>query len=189
MPIVKTDKKEILKAALSIFRVKGYYATSMADLSEACGLQKGSFYHYFKNKEAIMLELLELTDEKLITRVFSIAYEESLSPVARLETLLLNLGKTLLIQNGGCLVGNTILETSSNVGQFNSILKSIFDNWTLALTHIYKSLYPTETAKRMAEQTIMEFEGAIMFTQLYKEDRFLKEVYLKTLALLNPSKN
>ena len=52
-------KQEILRVAARIFRQKGYNATSMNDLAAACGLFKGSLYHYFKNKEEILRETIQ----------------------------------------------------------------------------------------------------------------------------------
>ena len=39
---------EILAAAARLFREKGYHATSMQDLAEAVGMQRGSFYYYIR---------------------------------------------------------------------------------------------------------------------------------------------
>ena len=51
MPRQKVDEKTIIKEALKLFRQKSYHATSMADIALACGLLKGSLYHYFNSKE------------------------------------------------------------------------------------------------------------------------------------------
>ena len=59
-------KQEILTIAARIFRQKGYNATSMNDLAKECGLFKGSLYHYFKNKEAILQEVIQSYFEYLL---------------------------------------------------------------------------------------------------------------------------
>src|SRR3954454_23839500 len=43
--------QEILNAALSVIRKKGYQATTVDDLCEAAGVTKGAFFHHFKSKE------------------------------------------------------------------------------------------------------------------------------------------
>jgi len=55
-----------LTIAARIFRQKGYNATSMNDLAKECGLFKGSLYHYFKNKEAILQEVIQSYFEYLL---------------------------------------------------------------------------------------------------------------------------
>ena len=59
-------KQEILTIAARIFRQKGYNATSMNDLANECGLFKGSLYHYFKNKEQILQEVIQSYFEYLL---------------------------------------------------------------------------------------------------------------------------
>jgi len=59
-------KQEILTIAARIFRQKGFNATSMNDLANECGLFKGSLYHYFKNKEQILQEVIQLYFDYLL---------------------------------------------------------------------------------------------------------------------------
>ena len=54
MALQKITKEEIIRIGIDLFRKQGYNRTSMNDLALACGLQKGSFYHYFSSKEALM---------------------------------------------------------------------------------------------------------------------------------------
>lgn len=44
-------KAKILEAAMDLFRNKGYSATSMQDIAEACGVAKASIYKFFTSKE------------------------------------------------------------------------------------------------------------------------------------------
>src|SRR5438046_10736615 len=50
----------VLQAATELFRSKGFYATTMRDLSRACGLGLGALYYYFDSKEALVLRFYEL---------------------------------------------------------------------------------------------------------------------------------
>ena len=45
---------EILKSAATAFRRRGYHGASMAEISRALRMTKGSLYYYFKNKEEIL---------------------------------------------------------------------------------------------------------------------------------------
>lgn len=50
-----TNKQaEIVAAAVHLFHEKGYHATSMQDIADAVGLQKGSLYHYISGKEELL---------------------------------------------------------------------------------------------------------------------------------------
>jgi AcrR family transcriptional regulator len=51
--------EELLATAVRLFREKGYHATSMQDLAEAVGIQRGSLYHYIAAKEDLLWEIME----------------------------------------------------------------------------------------------------------------------------------
>jgi len=46
-------RQKLLDAALSVIRTKGYEATTIDALCVTAGVAKGSFFHHFKNKEAL----------------------------------------------------------------------------------------------------------------------------------------
>lgn len=63
-------KEGILKAAEHLFAVQGYEATSVSMICDAAGVSKGAFYHHYKTKQSVFLELmqrwLEGLDEQLV---------------------------------------------------------------------------------------------------------------------------
>jgi AcrR family transcriptional regulator len=50
---MKTNKKEILKAAAYLFMSNGYDGTSIAQISAAVGIQKASLFSHIKSKEEL----------------------------------------------------------------------------------------------------------------------------------------
>ena len=56
-----STKQEILDAALELFSVQGYEATSISQLAEAVGIRKASLYSHFENKQAILDALIRTT--------------------------------------------------------------------------------------------------------------------------------
>ena len=49
---------ELLAAATRLFRQRGYHATSMQDLGEALGMNRGSLYHYINGKDELQVDRL-----------------------------------------------------------------------------------------------------------------------------------
>lgn len=184
MPIQKITREEILLKSLEVFRRQGYYNTSMTDLATACGLQKGSFYHYFDSKEALMKAILEDIRNRLNTYVFSIAWEEEGTASERMSKLLKRLYKALLSSEGGCFIGKSTIETAPHIPEFAEILRGIFQDWTQALQHLYSARYAPDIALTVAQQTMMEFEGAVMMSNLFKDDTILKQAYERALMRL-----
>ena len=52
-------KQEILEAALELFSVQGFEATSVSQIASAVGIRKASLYSHFENKQAILDELVK----------------------------------------------------------------------------------------------------------------------------------
>lgn len=57
-------KMEILDAALRLFSVYGYEATSVAQITEAVGIKKASLYFHFTNKQNILDTLVEAVNKE-----------------------------------------------------------------------------------------------------------------------------
>jgi AcrR family transcriptional regulator len=54
------DQREmILAQAAQLFAKRGYSATSMNQVAEACGLSKATLYHYYKDKYALLLSIAD----------------------------------------------------------------------------------------------------------------------------------
>jgi AcrR family transcriptional regulator len=55
--VASNKQKEIALAAVKLFEQKGYHATSVQDIADEVGLQKGSLYHYIHSKEDLLLQI------------------------------------------------------------------------------------------------------------------------------------
>src|SRR5262249_16855404 len=56
-------RKKIVQAAAPIFNQRGYEGSSLNDLMEATGLQKGGIYRHFTSKEELAAEAFDYTWE------------------------------------------------------------------------------------------------------------------------------
>ena len=52
-------KQEILEAALDLFSVQGFEATSISQIASAVGIRKASLYSHFESKQAILDALVQ----------------------------------------------------------------------------------------------------------------------------------
>ena len=55
----KSKKQEILEAALNLFSVQGYEATSISQIADAVGIKKASMYSHFSGKQEILDTMLQ----------------------------------------------------------------------------------------------------------------------------------
>lgn len=77
-------KHVVLNAAEVLFQEKGYDATSTNDILKKTGIARGTLYHHFTNKEAIMDGVVDRTNNKLIKAAQRVADRKDLSVIERL---------------------------------------------------------------------------------------------------------
>ena len=84
----KGDRRneQIYEAAARLFYEKGYASTSLQDLADSVGLQKGSLYHYISSKEDLLFSITEHSHTFFMELVVNQALEGT--PSERLEELL-----------------------------------------------------------------------------------------------------
>jgi len=70
MPRFKTfDTDEALDGAAELFWAKGFEATSLQDLEARMGIQRGSIYHAFGDKQRLFLAALDRYDQVVLRRL------------------------------------------------------------------------------------------------------------------------
>ena len=60
---------ELLRVATGLFRERGFHATSMQDLAEALGMNRGSLYHYIESKDDLLWWIVSGALERLRAQV------------------------------------------------------------------------------------------------------------------------
>ncbi|ADR19802.1 TetR/AcrR family transcriptional regulator [Calditerrivibrio nitroreducens] len=64
------DKKKLLmEAAVDVFSEKGFWQTKISDIVKKADLAQGTFYNYFKNKEAIFKEILLRLHQEFVDEI------------------------------------------------------------------------------------------------------------------------
>ena len=65
-------KQEILEAALELFSVQGFEATSISQIASAVGIRKASLYSHFESKQAILDALVrDVLDQYAAHSIFA----------------------------------------------------------------------------------------------------------------------
>ncbi len=167
----KQSKSNIVEAAYTLFHTTGYHATSMSDIASSVGMTKAGLYHHFDSKEAILLSVLAMVKGYMEDQLFTLAYEDGRDAFEQLQAFIVQQEKILLANRGVCFIGNMALETARLSEQNREILNQIFKDWKKALAHLYANCHSCEEAEELAEQTVIEFEGAVMLSQLGENNK------------------
>ena len=183
MPIQKVSKEQIIKYASDLFRIQGYHKTSMDDIAKASGILKGSVYHHFKSKEALMKAVLEASHKFFKDEILIYAYNDKRSVKARMKDVL-NFIKKECAAKEACMMSSIASETSSTIPAFRMIIRSFFTDWIDAFTFIYKGKHKEKKAEKMAKKSVQELGGAFMLLLVFEDHSYVENSIDNILAEL-----
>ena len=79
-------RRAILDRSAELFSEYGYDRASMSKISAACGVSKANLYHYYKDKDELLFDVIRVHLEDLLSVVVA-ADRPELAPEARLREL------------------------------------------------------------------------------------------------------
>ena len=105
------NREEVLDKAVQVFWAKGYEATSMQDLVDAMGIQRGSLYGSFGGKQQLFLTALNRYGDVVVKSLLSLL-ESKPSAKDSIESFFAQLVEHLLTAGPlrSCLVTNSAIE-------------------------------------------------------------------------------
>src|SRR5258708_10831522 len=111
------------------FHALGFSACGVQEIVDKAGVPKGSFYNYFKAKELLALEVLEIYAKGSKREILA---DKSLAPVERLRTHFEFMASRYagFGYSKGCLIGNLAAETSDNMPLIRRALAESLARWT-----------------------------------------------------------
>lgn len=86
-PGYQLQRETILARAAELFARRGFTATSMNEVAEACGVSKPSLYHYVRDKHQLLAEIAEVHVVRLLALVAEVDVAR-LAPEPRLRRLI-----------------------------------------------------------------------------------------------------
>ena len=75
---------QLLKTVTRLFNEQGYHSTSMQELADAVGMQKGSLYYYVEGKGDLLRSLAERVTSFMAAQIDEI-YASDLPPARKLR--------------------------------------------------------------------------------------------------------
>lgn len=111
----KFDTDEVLEKAMHAFWARGYEATSIQDLTECMGINRGSIYATFKDKRNLFLLALEHYEARY-RRALLQDLKHDHSPRQAITTLFKDVVESALSdrKRSGCMLVNTATEMSAH---------------------------------------------------------------------------
>ena len=185
----------LLRAGLETLTEKGFAATGIDEMLKRAGVPKGSFYYYFKSKEAFGSEIIAKYDDYFTSKMERYFSNIELSPLARVQAFIENTkaGMEKHGYNRGCLIGRMGQEINALPVGFRLQLQQVFDNWQERFARVLLEAQQNgEISSGLDCQTLSSFfwigwEGAILTASLEKSQRALEIFSTAFFAGLKPS--
>jgi len=175
-------RQKIVAAAAQIFNQRGYEGSSLADLMEATGLQKGGIYRHFSSKEELAAEAFDYT--------WQLAWNSRLGGVSenpphldRLRQLITNYVECRSPVPGGCPVLNTAVDADDGNPILRERVLKALRSWMNLLQSIVKDAVkagetqPGVDPKSLATMVIASLEGALMISRIERSQEALKRIH------------
>lgn len=171
----QVSKEFIVQTAMPVFNVKGYNGTSMQNIIEETGFQKGGIYRHFSSKEELAIASFKYAYQQMRNAYLS-SYARADEPDVKLEKFLSNMKKFLSKPpvKGGCPILNTAVDVDDTNEPLRKVVQEAANEWEMFMTSIFedgkkkKIFNKTIDPVKEAHFFIAAIEGAIMFTKLHR---------------------
>lgn len=183
MSKAERTRQFIIEKTAPIFNTKGYAGTSIADITDATGLTKGSIYGNFENKDEVALAAFDFN----LAQVQQILHSEIEKQNTAKDKLLVYVK---VYDNflkypfpiGGCPILNTAIEADDTHQVLKSKAADAITNWKSKIVQLINlgiqnkefrvDVNPDQTALII----IAMIEGSIMITKLTGKTNFRKAI-------------
>ena len=180
----------IIRTAANLFHQQGARSTSPDEIIEASRTGKGQFYHYFKNKEGLIHEVLQTYLGEIKTAASRVNYEiNSWRDLEKWFAAQVQLQKSYEMTRGcpfGTL-GNEVTDNDELIRQDLSFIFEVIKNKMAAFFVSEKAkgrLAKQANAERMADFCIASMQGAMLMGKIKRSSETVETTVLEALAHL-----
>lgn len=178
-------RERLIDAARELIHSRGYEAVGVSEICANAGVNKGSFYHFFKSKQTLGVAVIDehWTEAR---QAWAEILEGSGDPIRRLDHLMKSLtrkhhaAKDSFGHTIGCLLGNMTLERSNQDPEIQSRLREIFSEQRSLVSSVLEEaaedglLAKGVTPKNGARTVVAFIQGLVLMAKLYDDPNMLR---------------
>ncbi|OKH53189.1 TetR family transcriptional regulator [Calothrix sp. HK-06] len=169
-------KAMIIEKAASLFNQQGYAGSSMSDIMQVTGLQKGGIYNHFRSKDDLALQAFDYAVLQ-IQRRYREAWASKQNAIERLQAIV-DVFRIYIdnpqhpIIKGGCPLLNTAIESDDAHPALKARAQQAMDSWRQLFRRIIEKgikkgeVNPNIDADEVASILISLLEGSVMMSKL-----------------------
>ena len=190
----RDTRAALLQAGVDLFLQGGYDFAGTNAILEKARAPRGSFYHFFEDKQAFALAVAEYYYEQHLPALDDALGDDDVPPIARLRRYFEALRRDFRRAGwtSGCLLGMLGQELADRNDVTRSALAKLFSRWRHRLTDCLREakergeLDALVDTEELAGFVLDAWEGALMQMKLKRSgaplDAFLHVVFERLLA-------
>ena len=170
----------------------GYNSSGIDAILKEAKIPKGSFYHFFKSKEALGIAVIDTFAKMLEQKFETFLSDQKIAPLDRIRNFFEN-NLTMLIQNEctkGCLLGNFGQEMSDVNEHFRFRLDEVFNKWQKRFAQCIREAQADGTVSKAIDPDIIAYfmlsgyEGSILSSKVMRSPRPMKDFIAVLFSLV-----
>ena len=185
------DREVALDKAMRLFWEKGYEATSIQDLVERMGINRGSLYDTFGDKHQLYLAALDRYQQREGRAAF-LCLEAPASPLAAIRQTFANLVQEAMTPQGrcGCFAVNAAVELAAHDPAIASRAEATITNMEETFCHLLVQaqqngeLRSTQAPRTLARFLVNGVLGIRTLAKMKPSAELLQDVVETTLSVL-----
>ncbi len=174
-------RSRLVRAGATLVHAESYHSVGVKAICEKAGVQRGSFYHFFPSKTALVLEAIELVWDKFDREGLAVSRDSSLRPRERIEGVFDHVFETqrsFFESTGhvlGCLFGNLATEANTIGDEIAERLVGVFDDWAAAFEDPIAIAQQTGeidlcmSPRVAADGLVADFQGVITLSKVHND--------------------
>lgn len=188
-------RDRIVQTAIELFHARSFEAVGVAEICAAAEINKGSFYHFFESKEALVLAVIDaiwVNGEAMFRGV--LIDDADTAPLDRIVGFFEGIEqktRAMTLSSGrfpGCPIGNLVAEMSTQSEAVRERLAEVYEGWAdifaVPLRQAVKAGdLPADTnVKTTAHSMVVLLQGLSLTTKAHGDGRKMKRIARFMLA-------
>lgn len=193
---VEADTRtRLLASTATLIHAGSYQAVGVRAICEHAGVQRGSFYHFFASKQALVLDTIDEMWKAYVDEVGS-CFDSSLPPRERIEALFDHAYRTHseIREQTGHVLGSPFCNLAAEASTLDEPIRDrvlgIFDEWAtlieepISAAQVAGELDPTISAEDMSWTLLSALLGALVVAKAANDTTFIPVVGREVVATL-----
>lgn len=185
MAATGNTRERLIETTMTLMWRDGYAGMSVDRICKAAKVNKGSFYHFFPSKEALVLETIDAIWEMAEKGVYSVAFDPVLHPLERLNRYVgmtyayhREMGKTEWHAEQGCPFGNVGAESGTDDARIRAKVREVYGKEAAYFQRtledaVERGAIPPCDTKQAARRAVALLSGLFQHAKVYDNAELL----------------